>query len=171
MFSNPIRIALILGCIGFGIYRVVYGDRMGLLYVVAGILVAYGYFRYSTVWLAFRAVQKGELDRAARLLSQTRNPSSLSSQARAYFELASGIVEANRGQDEAAERHFRAALGHELRTENDRCVAEVCLAELLARRGNLDEARELVTQARTRRHKPELAECIDRIAASVGPLT
>jgi ATP/maltotriose-dependent transcriptional regulator MalT len=169
VFSNPIRIALILGCIGFGIYRVVYGDRIGLLLIFAGILYTYGYFRYSSVWLAFRAVRKGDLDRAARLLSQTRNPSSLSSQQRAYFELASGIVAANRGEEEAAERHFRAALHHKLRTENDRCIAEVCLAELLARRGNFDEARELVTQARTRHHKPELAECIDRIATSVGP--
>ena len=168
MFSNPIRLALVLGCVGFGIYRVLYGDRMGLLYVVAGILVAYGYFRYSTVWLAFRAVRKGELDRAGACYRK-RGILPVCLHSSAYFELASGIVSANRGEEEAAERHLRAALGHELRTENDRCVAEVCLAELLARRGNLDEARELVTQARTRHHKPELAEWIDRIAGSLEP--
>ncbi len=169
MFSNPVRLVLILGCVGWGLYQVLRGDLTGLVVVAAGCMFAYGYFRYGTVWLAFRAARAGDLERTARLLSQTRHPERLSSQQRAYFELASGIVEANHGHDEVAAQHLRAALDHELRTENDRCIAEVALAELLAKRESLGEARALIASARKRKHNPEFDEYIAQVAASLGP--
>lgn len=148
MYSIPVRLALVVSSIGFGIYLIRAGDSLGWMLMVVAALLVYGHFRYGTVWLAFRAVKRSDMDRAARLLTQVSNPKTLSSQQRAYFEMVSGMVAAHREQGAEAEQHLQASLDYRLRTENDRAIVEATLAELLAKRGDISGARALLDSAR-----------------------
>ena len=160
MFTPRIRWLLAAGSFGFGCYRVSAGDYAGFALIAAALLLVYGHFKYNTVWLAFRAVSAGQLDKAAALLQLVKRPASLGSEARAYFELASGLVCASRAQNDDAEKHLRVALTNRLRTDNDRALAEAVLAQLLIVRDELPEARTLLDQAAARPCRPATAERI-----------
>lgn len=167
MFSTSVRLALIVAALGLGLVEVSSGHAIGYCLIAAAALLAYGHFRYGPVWLAFRALRAGDAERAARLLSQVKRPSWLSSPQRAYFEFASGALAAARGADADAEQHLRAALAHELRTDHDRCAVEVDLARLLAKRGDRVAALEVLAAASARAPRPELAEQVRQVRASL----
>jgi len=160
MFTPRIRWLLAAASFAFGGYRVSSGDYAGFVLIAAAAFLVYGHFKYNTVWLAFRAVSGGQLDKAAALLQQVKRPASLGAEARAYFELASGFVCASRAQNEDAEKHLRIALANRLRTDNDRALAETVLAQLLIARDELPEARTLLEQAAARSCRPATAERI-----------
>lgn len=168
MFSTPIRAILVVTALSVGAWQLSRGHSSALWLVAAAVLLAYGHFRYGSVWLAMRALRAGNVDRAGRLLAQVKHPATLSSQQRAYFELASGLLAARAGADIEAEQHFRSALDHRLRTENDRCIAEVELARLLAKRGERVAARELLARARSRQANPDVAEEARRVQELVN---
>jgi Tfp pilus assembly protein PilF len=67
------------------------------------------------------------------------------------------LVCASRAQNANAEAHLRRALDHQLRTENDRALAEAVLAQLLVARDELVEARAIVERAVTRECRPAIA--------------
>jgi predicted Zn-dependent protease len=131
-------------------------------------LLAYGYFRYGTVWLAFRALRAGRSERARALLDQIRFPDRLRSQDRAYYELLRGNLAYERENWASARDHFLRAREHALRTPNDRSMVECALAETLLRCGDPVEARKHLELAREHAHKPELAATIRRVDALIG---
>lgn len=163
MLTPKLRFVLAIVSFVFGGYRVIAGDYAGLALLAASAFLAYGYFKYGTVWLAFRAVSGGKIEEAAELLQKVKRPSSLGAQERAYYELASGFVCASRAQNEAAEQHLRAALQNQLRTENDRALAEAVLAQLLVARDELTEARSVLETAKARSCRPAIAARIQAL--------
>jgi tetratricopeptide (TPR) repeat protein len=163
MFRNRLRGAVILLSAGLGVYLLVSGFIWGLAFLVAAALLAWGYYRYGTVWLALQALSAGDGERAARLLKSVRRPTRLGSQSRAYYEYMRGVLAAGEERFDRAESHLRSALDHRLRTENDRSLVECTLAEVLALRGQKEEARVVLDRARARDHKPTLDELIERI--------
>jgi hypothetical protein len=169
MLPPRIRWLLAVGSFAFGCYRVIAGDWLGLGLLALSAWLTYGYFKYGTVWLAFRAVAGGQMEKAAGLLQEVRRPEALGGQDRGYFELASGFVCVSRAQNERAEQHLRSALAAQLRTDNDRALAEAVLAQLLVARDELPEARTLLTQAAGRRCRPAIAQRIQSLRAELPP--
>jgi hypothetical protein len=168
MFPTSIRFLLATASAAFGVYQIHRGSIAGGLYVVAGALLIYGHFRYGPVWLALRTARRGNMDRTRRLLAQVHNPRWLTSDQRAYFELTSALVAADRKDDHAAEKHLRLALDHRLRTENDRALLEVMLARILIERGTANEADEILARAAARGSRPEVARMIDELKRARG---
>lgn len=168
MFTPKLRLLLALASFAMGTYYIVAGRYAGLLLLAASALLGYGYFKYGTVWLAFRQVARGEMDRAARLLDQVKRPEMLDSEQRAYFELAWGLVWASRAQNARSEQHLKLALSHALRTDNDRAMAEAVLAQLLLARNEIAEARSVLEQAITRSCRPAIAERIKALHAELS---
>jgi hypothetical protein len=166
MFPRPLRFVLIGVSSAYGLYYVTHGQAIGYLYLFGAALLIYGYFRYGPVFIAFNHVRRGNYERAASLLAQVRDPELLSSQQRGYFELASAELAVRKGNLVHGERHVRAALARKLRTENDRAVAEVMLAQLLFQRGADAEARAALEQARGRRTNPQTAKMIEDVEKS-----
>jgi hypothetical protein len=171
MFTPKLRLFLALAAFAIGTYRVVVSDYVGLVWLGAAALLGYGYFKYGTVWLAFRQVALGQMDRAARLLDQVKRPDALGSQERAYFELAWGLVCASRAENARSEQHLRLALSHALRTESDRAMAEAVLAQLLLARNEVTEARSVLALAITRNCRPAIAERIKALHAELASAT
>ena len=163
MFSNLTRITLIAVCVAGGIYLGIRGDWRAVFFIVPAILWTYGYFRYGTVWAAFQALRKGDRSRAEELISQVNRPELLSPQQRAYYEMIKGSIKAQDKQWEDAEKHFQEALRHRVRTENDRNVIELSLAEIAIERGRNESAAQLLEGIRGRSFKPELESLIQRL--------
>ena len=163
MLSPGIRLALAIISFLMGAYLLVQGDYAGVLFMAGAAFLGYGYFRYGTVWLAFREVARGNMEEAAKLLQKVKQPQALGPEQRAYFELASGLVCASRAENGRAEAHLQAALSQSLRTENDRALCEAVLAQLLVARADLAGARVVVERAVTR-------ECRTAIAARIKAL-
>jgi hypothetical protein len=130
-------------------------------------LIAVGYFRNGTVWIAFRALKSGRSDRAERLIAKTRNPSWLSAGQRAYYELLKGTLAGEKGDLSAAETHLRAALSGRLRTRNDIQVAKLALADVVLHRGELRSAEALLAEVRAEPTKEGLKPYIEEIEERV----
>lgn len=163
MLTNRTRLAVVALSLALGAWLSLRGSLMpGLLLLVAGVILGVGYFRYGPVWLAMRALGRGDADKAASHLSSISDPQRLERQSRAYFEMASGLLAASRGRSGDAERHLRRALELPLRTQNDRAVAELTLAELLVGAANA-EATELLDRASERSPKRRVEEEIARV--------
>ncbi|HYP89544.1 MAG TPA: hypothetical protein VEQ59_15355 [Polyangiaceae bacterium] len=169
MLTPKLRFVLALASFALGGYRLISGDYAGLALLAASAFLAYGYFKYGTVWLAFRAVSGGKIDEAAELLQKVKRPGALGAQERAYYELASGFVCASRAQNDPAEQHLRAALQNQLRTENDRALAEAILAQLLVARDALGEARTVLEVAKTRACRSAIAARIQALYDDLPP--
>ncbi len=160
MLPPKVRLALCISFFGLGAYWLVVGRYAGLLFLVASAYLAYGYFKYGTVWQAFREVAHGRMEPAAKLLAKVQRPNALGSQERAYYELAWGLVCASRGENPAAETHLKLALGNQLRTDNDRALAEAVLAQLLLARDARDEAAQVLAKASGRACRPSISQRI-----------
>jgi hypothetical protein len=155
---NPgLRLAFAIASFVLGAYLLVLSDYSGVLFLGGAAYLGYSYFRFGTVWLAFREVARGHMDAAAKLLQKVKHPEGLGSEQRAYFELASGLVCASRAENARAETHLQQALDHQLRTENDRALCEAVLAQLLVARDDLAGARAVVERAVTRECRPAIA--------------
>jgi len=155
---------LILLCIGLAAYLLAAGRSFaGAAALAIAASLAYGYFRYGTVWLAFRALRAGRSDRARALLDQIRFPDRLRSQDRAYYEMLHGMLACEREEWTTAKDHFQRAREHRLRTANDRSMVECLLAEVLLRCGDPVAAREHLELARGHFPKPEVAAAIRNV--------
>ena len=65
MFSNKVRIALIVGCAGLGVWKLSEGRTISavMLFIAAAVWI-YTYFRYGSVWLALYYAKRGDIERA-----------------------------------------------------------------------------------------------------------
>jgi len=158
MLTPQHRLLLAVASFGLGAYLLVSNDYVGILCLAASAYFGHSYFRYGTVWLAYREVAHGRMDAAVKLLGKVKDPAALGSEQRAYYELAWGLVCASRAgaENQRAEEHLQSALSHQLRTDNDRALAEALLAQLLVARDELDQARQLVDKALTRQCGPTI---------------
>jgi predicted Zn-dependent protease len=168
MFSAPVRCLLIAASVAFGGYQLYRGNGAGGWYLLAAALLIYGYFRYGPVWLALRTARRGSFDRTRRLLAQVPNPAWLTSDQRAYFELASALLAEHRKDSSGAETHLRLALEHRMRTQNDRAIVELMLARILLERGSAVEAGEILDRAANRGSNPEVARMIDELKTTLS---
>ena len=162
-----LRLALAVASFLAGAYLLITNEYAGLLFLGGAAYFGHSYFKYGTVWLAFREVAHGRMAAAAKLLAKVKRPEALGSEQRAYFELASGLVCASSAQNQRAEQHLQAALAHHLRTDNDRAMAEAVLAQLLIARDQHAEARALVDQAVTRNCRPSILERLKALQAEL----
>ena len=162
-FTPRLRLLLAGALFALGVQRVAVSDGWAVAWFLGAAFVAYGYFRYNVVSHAFHEVAHGRMSEARELLAQVKKPEQLSSVDRAYFEMASGLVCASGGDNARAEQHLERALANQLRTDNDRALAEAVLSQLLAARDADDEARALIARAAGRDCRPGIAARIRAI--------
>lgn len=162
MYSTRTRIALIVVSAFGALYFLLAGRLiLGLACIASALLFAYGYRAYGTVWLAWRALENEDHDKAARLIAQVGQPASLTSPQRAYYEVIAGVLASDRADWGEADEHLRQALASGLRTDNDRAFVEFLLARVAVARGDASAAARFLHDASTRACKPDLVRMID----------
>ncbi len=163
MFTPSVRLFLILGCLAMAVWRLSTGEVEGMVFLFIAVCLGFGQFRYGTVWLAFSALGKNDIDRADSLITKISDPSKLNSQNRAYYNWVKGAVAMSRGEYGQAKDFFELAASGALRTSNDRSAIACCLAEIAAKTGDQTAANEQLEKARSEPHKPGIDGVISDI--------
>jgi outer membrane PBP1 activator LpoA protein len=164
MFGTKLRLVLIVLLSGFAVWSAADGlHSRAVIYLAGAAFLAWGYFRYGTVWLAWQEVRRGNTGRAAELLREVRHPSALSPVQRAYYGWATGYLALAERDYARARHHFDTVEHIRLRTTNDRSILACHRAQAAAGSGDLDMARSELERARSQPHKPGVDLLIDKI--------
>lgn len=168
MFTNKIRLALIITCLAVGTVSFFYNNFVDacLIWIGAG-LFAYGYFRYSSVWLLFRYLRKGRQAKAEKLLNEIKHPELLTKQQMAYYFLSKAIIETGKDNFAEAETYYKQALQTGLRTSNDKSIAILNLANPYYLTGRPSEAIVQLNQSSQFPHKPEVDMEIQKLQQAI----
>ncbi len=161
MLSLPMRTIVILGALLLGAVTLAEDSPLALAFFVGAAVLAFGYFRNGAVWLASRALRRGDLARMDALLAETRKPDLLSKTQRPYYELMMGLSLRQKGDVAGARSHFETALAGRLRTDKDRSLAHAQLAQIALAMGDLQRAEEHIEKARDGAAGTPMAAYID----------
>ncbi len=149
MLPFSIRATLFAGCVLLAGFYLGQGQPFGFVCLAAALVLVFGYLRFGTVWLAFRAAGKGQLDRSERILAQTWFPAWLERTHRSYYCWLKGLFEARRQRWPTARQFFQTALEIGPRTTTDRALLLGILAYACAAGGDFASARQHLAEART----------------------
>jgi len=152
MFIVFFRVAPIVISLGFGAYVLLAGRKSGIILIAAGLALLWCHFRFGTVWMSFKALKIGEIDRAKMWIDYIAYPQFLSNQHRSYYHWIKGAIHASRENLDEAEEHLLAAMNGSLRTSNDRSVVAACLADLSLKRGDKESTLKYLEQAKEEQH-------------------
>src|SRR5690348_173526 len=106
----------------FAAYLISTGHPWGWLLLVVPVLLAWGFFRYGPMVVAFRAYHDGNWPALTAHLQHVRRPTWHTPQNRAYFAFLSGVAAFNAGDAERARRYLESVPLEQLRTDNMRAI-------------------------------------------------
>ncbi len=164
MFTPAVRI--ILGIFGLAIAWEFYAlgyQAIALVMLTSPVFMIWGYFRYGTVYLAFKQLKQKNFDNAEKLLAKINNPHLLSNKQKSYYHFAKGFIELNKEHLDECFHQLKLALELGLRTENDTAIATLHLADFELGRKNYDEAKKYLSSLKSLKYKPELEDEIDKV--------
>ncbi len=142
MFSNSLRLILIVISLLFGIYQFSKNEViLGFLSSSAVLLLIYGYFRYNNVRSASLHLKKGENNKAEFLINSVKYPNLLSKEQKAYYFFTKAVLEQNKNNLDEAELLYIQAIEQGLRTSNDEALANLNLAYIYREKNMIDFAK------------------------------
>lgn len=155
MFTPTTRIFLIVLNLIFASFYF-FQDKIGLGsgFLVAAALFVYGYFKDGTVYLAFKHLKKQQFDKAEQLLAKIKNPELLAKSQKAYYHFSRGIIAAHSAQWSDCLSELQLATINGLRTENDKSIALLGMAEAAFELNQIPTAKAYVEQAKKLKIKP-----------------
>lgn len=168
MFTPVVRLAAVLVLLALAIREL--GERpvLSAAWFACAACLAYGHFRYGTVWLASRAVRRGDFAKAKSLLGRIRRPDLLRRVDRAHYEYIRGAIDLDEGNAAGAIAHLRSALDGGLHTSNNRCVVACMLAEASLGIGDREGAARYLEIARGLPHKEGLDSAIAAVVEKLA---
>jgi hypothetical protein len=139
------------------------GHGWGWALLALPVLLAWGFFRYGPMVVAFRAYHDQDWEMLALHLRTVRRPSLLSAQNRAYFTFLSGVAAFRAGDVPRASALLAAVPVEQLRTDNMRAILECHRAEVALAANDPADAHQHLDRARALPHKPE----VDQVIATI----
>ncbi len=159
MYTPRVRVFLIAIAVAGGMLFLPTQPHVAYALFFSVVLFIIGYFRSGTVWLAFRAFRKGQVDRAGRLINHIPYPDWLSAQFQAYYHWMRGTMELQAHQPKAAVEHLQRSFEGRLRTSNARSGVAATMVQAWIEIGDLDQAKAALSMARELTHN----ESTDRL--------
>ncbi|MEM7104192.1 MAG: hypothetical protein AAF502_13725 [Bacteroidota bacterium] len=131
MFTSTIRLLFIVVFLIYAVLLTWFGGIGQSWYVfIAVVLLLLAHFKYGSVWPAFRALQKGDFDKAEDIIHQVKRPDWLAKSAKGYYFLVKGLIAMNEKEFEESKQFLRKALETGLRTENDQGLVLLNMAHI-----------------------------------------
>lgn len=134
-------------------------------------LIVWGYFKYGTVYTAFRRLKNEDFQKAEELLLKIKNPSLLLKSQKSYYHFIKGFLELNKRNIETSFIELTKALNLGLRTENDTSIVLLHLAAIELERNNMKEAIIYLEKIKNLNHDIELEQEIERIENEINIAT
>lgn len=148
MYSPIVRLVLALFTIAMGVFYYSKGNiQSALMMLIALALFVSGYFFNGTVYAAFRQLKKQNFEKAKSILAKTKHPNALKKSQRAYYYFVSGFIALNEKRLNDSFNDLTTALDLGLRTENDRSIALLNLANIEIERNNSLNAKGYIERA------------------------
>jgi len=144
-------------------YLISTGHPWGWLLLAVPLLLAWGFFRYGPMVVAFRAYHDRNWSELTTHLQTVRRPQWLTPQNRAYFTFLSGVAAFNAGDTDRARRYLEDVPVEHLRTDNMRAMLAAHLAEVALATGDRRAAQTHLEHARAIPHKAD----VDAILAAL----
>lgn len=158
MYSKNLRFIAILISVFIGIWLILNEYVLiGTLLIIGAILLLYGYFRYASVWLAFRKLSANDFTKAKKLLEATPKPEWLSKSQRGYYYWGMGLINLLESKLDLAEIQLIKALNIGLKTDDDISMVYLGLAEINFKKGAIERAKTFMNKAENTPHKDLLA--------------
>jgi tetratricopeptide (TPR) repeat protein len=123
--------------------------------------------RFGTVQQAMKQLNKGDFNKAAKLLGQIKKPNQLSKLARAYYFFCNGYIHMSRNQFELAKAAFQAALETGLKLETDQAIAQISLANIFAMEGKKAKAKEHLKIAKSLESNDSVADAVAKVESQI----
>jgi hypothetical protein len=158
-----IAIAVIL--LSWTLYEQVY-EISAVIGIGIGLLV-WGYFREGTVVMAAREFHHKNYQAAEELLKEISDPDKLSRHRRGFYEFIYGNLELQRNNWVEAEKHFQIASNFPLRSQNDKAIVLVHLANLNLRKKDPARATVYAEKAKTFKISSRVKNIIQNIEQEI----
>jgi|SRR5690554_1376588 len=168
MFTPIFRLILVVISFAFAAYFYSKEDyvNMSMMLIASGLWI-YGYFKYGTVYIAFQQLKKDNLKKAEELISKINNPEKLTKEHKSYYYLTSGIIALEKKEFDKSHSDLTQALKIGLRTENNKSIALLNLANVELLRKDYDKAIEYVKELRQLKLKPLVESETNRIEEEI----
>jgi tetratricopeptide (TPR) repeat protein len=169
MFSNSLRLILIIISLLFGIYQFSKGEIfLPFLSATAVLLLIYGYFRYNNVRSASLHLKNGENSKAEYLINSVKYPNLLSKEQKAYYFFIKAVLEQNKNNLDEAEIFYIQAIEQGFRTSNDEAIANLNLAYIYREKNMIDFAKSRLQKTIEIPHKEEVDKEIQKLKLELG---
>lgn len=169
MFTPTIRVILIIFSLIASAYFYTKEDFANMsIMLIAGGLFIYGYFKYGTVYAAFQQMKKENIKKAEELISKIKNPEKLTKGHKSYYYFTTGIIALEKKEFEKSHSDLTQALNIGLRTENDKSIVLLNLANIELLEKNYNEANEYIKRVRELNLKPLVESETNRIGKEIN---
>ncbi|WP_197276691.1 hypothetical protein [Mangrovimonas sp. ST2L15] len=169
MFTPIIRIILVIFSLISAAYFYSKEDYANMsMMLIAGGLFIYGYFKYGTVYAAFQQIKKDNVKKAEELISKIKNPDKLTKGHKSYYYFTTGIIALEKKEFEKSHSDLTQALNIGLRTENDKSIVLLNLANIELLRNDFDKATEFIKKVRELNLKPLVESETNRIEKEIN---
>ena len=171
MFTPIIRIVLVIFSLVAAAYFYSKEDFVNMsIMLLAGGLFIYGYFKYGTVYAAFQQIKKDNVKKAEELISKIKNPDKLTKGHKGYYYFTTGIIALEKKEFEKSHSDLTQALDIGLRTENDKSIVLLNLANIELLRKDYNKAIEYIKKVRLLKLKPLVESETNRIEKEIKTL-
>jgi predicted negative regulator of RcsB-dependent stress response len=169
MFTPIIRVILVVFSLIAAAYFYSKEDFANMsMMLIAGGLFIYGYFKYGTVYAAFQHMKKNNLKKAEELISKIKNPDKLTKGHKSYYYFTTGIIALEKKEFEKSHSDLTQALKIGLRTENDKSIVLLNLANIELLRKNFIKANEYIKKVKELDLKPLVESETNRIEKEIN---
>ncbi|PZW37006.1 hypothetical protein LX95_02898 [Mesonia algae] len=169
MFTPIIRIVLVIFSLIAAAYFYSKEDFANMsMMLIAGGLFIYGYFKYGTVYAAFQQMKKDNINKAEELISKIKNPEKLTKGHKSYYYFTTGIIALEKKEYKKSHSDLTQALNIGLRTENDKSIVLLNLANIELLRKDFNKATEYIKKVRELNLKPLVESETNRIEKEIN---
>ncbi len=169
MFTLTIRVILVIFSLIASAYFYSKEDFANMsMMLIAGGLFIYGYFKYGTVYAAFQQMKKDNIEKAEELISKIKKPDRLNKGHKSYYYFTTGIIALEKKEFEKSHSDLTQALNIGLRTENDKSIVLLNLANIELLKKNYNEAIEYIKKVRKLDLKPLVESETNRIEKEIN---
>jgi tetratricopeptide (TPR) repeat protein len=164
MLTKKIRYIIIVINILLGIIFAALKLTNGALTLFfAAAIVVIVEIKYSSVYAAFKSMQRNDIEKTKQLLSETKNPDTLSKSYKGYYYWILAYINTGEQDLSSAVENYHKALHYGLRTNNDTAIIHYNLALLSFLANQRDIGNEYLHKAKELNPKTAVVDLLTEL--------